>query len=101
METAIIVIWSLALLVALMLTVWILKLVILIVRTERDILTLAQITLPAAGGIAGNTALISKLETTEATAGKTLHVALAIAEGSASIAQKLRATGRALADRRL
>jgi Fe2+ transport system protein B len=100
METAIIVVWWLALVVALILTVWILKLVILIVRTERDILKLAHITLPAARGIAANTALISKLEETKGVAGKILQAATAIGAGSASVAGKLRAVGRALAEGR-
>ncbi len=59
METAIIVVWSITLAVALILTLVILKLVFLILRTERDILQLASITLPAARGIERNTALIS------------------------------------------
>ena len=100
METAIIIVWWLALIVALILTAWILKLVILIVRTERDILKLAHITLPAARGIAANTALISKLEETKGVAGKILQAATAIEAGSASVAGKLRAVGRALAERR-
>ena len=99
METAILVVWWLALVVALVLTVWILKLVILIVRTERDILKLAHITLPAARGIAGNTALISKLEATKGMAGKILLASTAIDAGSASVEEKLRATARALAER--
>ncbi len=100
METAIIIVWWFALVVALVLTLWILKLVILIVRTERDILKLAQITLPAARGIASNTGLVSKLEATKGVAGRILQAAVAIEAGSASIAEKLRATGRALAQRR-
>ena len=47
METAIIIVWSVTLVVALVLTLWILKLVELIVRTEQDILNLAMTTLTA------------------------------------------------------
>ncbi len=101
METAIIVIWSVTLVVALILTLVVLKLVILIVRTEKDILQLASTTLAAAQGITSNTALISQLEATKGVAGKILGAAAAIESGSASIAQKLRATGRALAERSL
>ncbi len=101
METAIIVVWSLALILALVLTLVILKLVVLIVQTERDILKLAHITLPAARGIASNTALISKLEATKGVAGKILAAAAAIQSGSASIDNKLRSVGRALTERNL
>ncbi|MFN2454321.1 MAG: hypothetical protein ABR577_08885 [Pyrinomonadaceae bacterium] len=100
METAIIVIWASTLIVALILTIVILKLVFLIVRTEKEILQLTQITLPAARGIARNTALISKLDMTKGVAGKILSAAAAIESGSASIAQKLRAVGRTLTEGR-
>ncbi len=100
METAIIVVWSATLVVALVLTLVILKLVFLILRTERDILQLAHITLPAARGIERNTALISGLVTTNGVAGKILAVAIAIEAGSRSIAEKLDAVGQALSQRR-
>ncbi len=100
MDTAIIVVWSATLVIALILTLVILKLVFLIVRTERDILQLAATTLTAAQGIVRNTALISQLETTKGVAGKILAVAGAIDAGSASIEQKLRSVGSALAGRR-
>ncbi|MDQ3255588.1 MAG: hypothetical protein M3R15_17095, partial [Acidobacteriota bacterium] len=88
------------LVVALVLTLVILKLVFLILRTERDILQLAHITLPAARGIERNTALISGLVTTKGVAGKILAVAIAIEAGSRSIAEKLDAVGQALSQRR-
>ena len=97
METAIIVVWSATLVVALLLTLWILKLVVLIVHTERDILKLAGTTLAAARGIEANTALISKLEATKGAAGRILGAAVAIEAGTSSVAQKLRAVGQALA----
>ena len=97
MESAIIVVWSVALIVALLLTLWILKLVFLIVRVEREILELAHITLPAARGIEANTALISKLEATKTVAGKILGAADAIEAGTASVEGKLRSVGQALA----
>ncbi len=100
METAIIVVWSVTLVVALILTLVILKLVFLILRTERDILQLAHITLPAALGIERNTALISKLEMTKGVAGKILSAAVAIEAGSASIAEKLASVGLALKEKR-
>lgn len=100
METAIIVVWAGTLVVALILTLVILKLVFLILRTERDILQLAHVTLPAAQGIERNTALISKLETTKGVAGKILGAAVAIEAGSASIADSLAAVGRALKEKR-
>lgn len=100
METAIIIVWSLTLIVALILTLVILKLVFLIVRTERDILELLQITIPAAAGIERNTALIAQLEDSKSVAGKILGVATAIEAGSASVAEKLRAVNHALRERR-
>ena len=98
METAIIVVWSVTLIIALLLTLWILKLVFMIVRTEQDILNLAQTTLTAAQGIERNTALISGLEATRGVAGKILGAATAIEAGSASIKQKLSSVGRALTE---
>lgn len=98
--TPIIVVWTATLIIALILTLVILKLVFLILKTERDILQLAHITLPAAQGIERNTALISKLQTTEGVAGKILSAAIAIEAGSASIAEKLRSVGSALAEKR-
>ena len=100
METAIVVIWWVALIVALVMTLVVLKLVFLVVRTEKEILQLAHRTLPAARGIASNTALISQLEATKGVAGRILSAAIAIESGSASIEQKLRSVGRALAERR-
>jgi hypothetical protein len=99
METAIIIVWSATLVVALLLTLWILKLVVLIVHTERDILKLASTTLAAARGIEANTALISKLEATKGVAGRILGAAVAIEAGTSSVAQKLRGVGQALAGR--
>ncbi len=101
METAIIIVWSVTLVVALGLTLWILKLVELIVRTEQDILNLAKTTLAAAQGIKNNTALISGLEATKGVAGKILGAAIAIESVSASIKQKLASVGRALTERSL
>lgn len=100
MDTAIIVVWTATLIVALILTLIILMLVILILRTERDILRLAGTTLPAAVGIERNTSLIAKLETTISVAVKILGVAGAIEAGSRSVAEKLRAVGKALAEKR-
>ncbi|MCA1607188.1 MAG: hypothetical protein LC775_17365 [Acidobacteria bacterium] len=100
MDTAIIVVWWAALVIALILTLVILKLVLLIVRTEKDILQLAHTTLTASQGIVRNTALISQLEATKGVAGKILNVAVAINSGSASIELKLRSVGSSLARRR-
>ena len=101
MDTSILVVWWVALILALILTLVVLKLVVVVVRTERDILRLAHRTLPAAQGIASNTALISKLELTKGVAGQILTVAITIESVAASIEQKLRSVGRALAERRL
>lgn len=96
MDTAIIVVWWAALVAALLLTLWILKLVVLIVRTEREILQLAATTLAAAHGIEANTALIEGLRTTENVAGRILAAAVAVEAGASSVKNKLRALAQAL-----
>ncbi len=96
METAIVVVWWVALVAALLLTLWILKLVVLIVRTEREILRLAQTTLAAARGIERNTALIAGLEATKGVAGRILNAAVAIEAGTASVRDKLRGVAQGL-----
>lgn len=101
METAIIIVWSVALVVALLLTLWILKLVFLIVKTERDIIKLATTTLEAAHGIQRHTALITGLEATTGVAGKILGAATAIEAGAASIKRKLQGVEKALKERSL
>jgi hypothetical protein len=101
MDTTIAVIWWIGLIGALILTLIAIKLILLIVQTEREILQLAQTTLPAARGIATNTALVSQLETTNGVAGRILTVVRALESGSASIQEKLRALGRTLAQRRI
>ena len=50
MESSIIAVWWVALIGALFLTLIVVKLVLLVVRTEREILRLAERTLPAARG---------------------------------------------------
>ncbi len=101
MEIAIIIVWIITLIAALALTLWILKLVEIIVRTEQDILSLARTTLAAAKGIRNNTALISGLEATKGVAGNILAVAVAIESASASIKRKLASVGQALTERSL
>ncbi len=101
MEIAIIIVWIITLIAALALTLWILKLVEIIVRTEQDILSLARTTLAAAKGIRNNTALISGLEATKRVAGNILAVAVAIESVSASIKRKLASVGQALTERSL
>jgi hypothetical protein len=101
MDSSITIVWWIALIGALILTLVVVKLVLLVVGTERDILRLALRTLPAAEGIANNTALIEKLEATKGVAGRILGVATAIEAGAGSIEQKLRSVGRGLAERSL
>lgn len=101
METAIIVVWTITLIIALALTLWILKLVFLIVRTERDIISLAETTLEASHGIERNTALIAKLDATKGVAGKILNAATAIEAGANSIKQKLSGVEKELKARSL
>ncbi|MEO6723706.1 MAG: hypothetical protein ABIU20_05335 [Blastocatellia bacterium] len=72
-ESAVQTVWWIGLILALIVTVIDVALVIRVIRAARKIDGLADRTLTAAGGIAGNTAAISKL-------GATLHVASALVE---------------------
>ncbi len=100
MNTAILAVWWVALIGAIVLIIVMLKLVFLIIRAERDILELAQKTAVAARGIAANTSTISKLETAQGSAVKIASAAKAIESNTASIEQKLRSLGRKLGERR-
>jgi len=97
MHIAIVVVWSTGLAVALMLTVVVLKLVVLVVKAERDILRLARVTLPAAQGIAKNTALIEQLEATSSVAEEILGIAGAIEGVAHSIRDHLKRLETAMA----
>ncbi|MBW3623662.1 MAG: hypothetical protein KY468_09680 [Armatimonadetes bacterium] len=62
METAIVIVWWVGLIGALLLTLVILKLVFLVVGALNDIYRLAEFTRTAARGLAGNAASVERLE---------------------------------------
>ncbi len=100
METSITVIWWVALVGALVFTVVVVKLALLVIRTEKEILQLARMIVSGARGIGSNTALIAQLETTAGVAGEILNVAMKLEASSASMAEKLRLIGRAFVEGR-
>lgn len=59
---AVVILWTIGLVGALVMTLVIVKEVMLVVRALRDIDNLGQITLKAAGGVAGNTSAVAKLD---------------------------------------
>lgn len=95
-ETTILVLGSMALAGALPLTLMLVATILKIIATANAILDLAKRTLPAAGGIAANTAAIANLEATKEVAGGILSTAQAIDEVSASIERKLGAVASAV-----
>lgn len=96
METAIVVVWSISLLLALVLTVLIVVTIVRIVHHAREIDRLAKATLPAAVGIVENTAIIGALEGVLPVVGRLVAGAGVIDATSASIARRVAAVRRAL-----
>lgn len=96
METAIIIIWSLTLLIALVLTVLIVATIVRIVHHANEIDRLGKETLPAAVGIVENTAVIAALEGVLPVVGRLVAGAGVIDATSASIARRVAAVRRAL-----
>lgn len=97
MDGAVIVVWWGALIGALVLTGVAVLEIVRIVHHAREIDRLAKVTLPAAVGIVGNTAIIGALEEVVPVVGRLLTGAGALAETSASIARRVAAVRRALA----
>lgn len=85
METAILVIWWIGLLGALALTVVAVAEVVRVVHHAMEIKRLAREVLPAAGGIAANTALIADLEGVTRTGGRLLGAVETLGRTAASI----------------
>ena len=96
MDVAIVVVWWIALLGALALTVAILGQIVRVVHHAHEIDRLAKVALPAAQGIAANTAAIAELEGVLRTAGRLLAGVEAIAGTAAAIEGRVAALGRAL-----
>jgi uncharacterized membrane protein YcjF (UPF0283 family) len=91
METAIQVVWWIGLVVALVLTLVILKEVSLVVGTLRDIARLAELTREAARGMAGHLASASRLKGAADPAFALRDDARALARSAGSIERKLAA----------
>ena len=96
METAIIVIWTIALLGALGLTVIVLAEVVRVVHHAREIDRVVKVALPAAVGIVENTQIIAALEGVLPVVGRLVAGAGVIAATSASIARRVAAVRRSL-----
>lgn len=97
METAIIVVWTIALLGALGLTVIVLAEVVRVVHHAREIDRVVKVALPAAVGIVENTQIIAALEGVLPVVGRLVAGAGAIDATSASIARRVAAVRRSLA----
>lgn len=96
METAIVVVWLMTLVIALILTLLAVMTIVRIVHHAREIDRLAKVTLPAAVGIVENTAVISALEGVLPVVGRLVAGAGVINATSASIARRVAAVRRAL-----
>jgi len=90
MTTAVLVVWAVSLALALILTLVAVVLLIRVIRTAREIDALASRTLPAAKGIAGNTAAIKGLEATKSGGAQILSTAKSIDSAAGSIERTLK-----------
>lgn len=95
-DGAIILIWSATLLLALVITVVALAMIVRIVNAAREVDRLLKETVPAAVGIATNTAAIRELEAVVAAAGPLLAGTSAIGRAAAGIRQNVDRVGRLL-----
>lgn len=96
MTTAVLVVWGVSLGLALILTLGAVVLLLRVIRTAREINTFASRTLPAAKGIAANTAAIKKLELTKSVGGQILSTAQSIDAAAGSIERTLKSLATAL-----
>ena len=96
-DGAVVLIWSVTLLVALAITLVAVAMIVRIVLAAREVDRLLKETLPAAGGIATNTAAIRELEAVVAAAGPLLASTAAIGGAAAGIRDKVGRVGRLLA----
>ena len=97
MEIAIVVVWWIALLGALVLTAIAVLEIVRVVHHAREIDRLAKVALPAAVGIVENTAIIAALEGVVPVVGRLAAGSEALAETSASIARRVATVRRTLA----
>jgi len=99
-EGAIVLIWSVTLLLALVITVAALAMIVRIVQAAREVDRLLKETVPAAGGIATNTAAINELGAVVAAAGPLLEGTAAIGQASAGIRANVGQVARLLGEKR-
>jgi hypothetical protein len=92
--------WAAGLVVALIVTVIDVLLLVRVIRAARKINSLAERTLTAAGGLAGNTAAIQNLAATNEVAAALLNNAMPIVRGAEAIEGKLAAVSAFLGGRR-
>jgi len=95
-EGAIVLIWIVALLIALGLTLGAVAMIVRIVKAAREVDRLLKETLPSADGIASNTTAIKELEAVVAAAAPLLEATTAIKAASAGIRDKLDRVGAML-----
>jgi hypothetical protein len=95
-EGAVVLIWSATLLLALAITVAAVAMIFRIILAAREVDRLLKETLPAAGGVATNTAAIRELEAIVAAAGPLLEGTAAIGRAAAGIREKVGQVGRLL-----
>lgn len=95
-DGAVILIWSVTLIVALVATVIAVTMIVRIIHAAREIDRLLKAALPSAVGIANNTAAIRELDAVVAAAGPLLEGAAAIRRSSANILDKVGLVGRIL-----
>ena len=96
METAIVVVWAIALLGAVGLTAIVVAEAVRVVHHAREIERLSNVALPAAVGIVENTQVIAALEGVLPVVGRLVAGAGVIDATSASIAQRVAAVRRSL-----
>ncbi|HEX4946764.1 MAG TPA: hypothetical protein VFZ34_08880 [Blastocatellia bacterium] len=99
-ETTIQIVWTIGLILALIVTVIDVSLVIRVIRAARRIDELAARTLPAAGGIAHNTAAIAKLNATLGVAKSLVEKAGPIVNVADAMEKKLAAVAAHFGGRR-
>ena len=95
-EGAVVLIWVVALLIALAVTVMIVAMIVRIVNAAREIDRLLKETLPSAVGIVNNTAAIKELEGVVAAAGPLVDGTAAIKATTAGIRDKASRVGAIL-----
>ncbi len=96
MDTAIIVVWWIVLIGALAMTAIAVSQIVTVIGHAREINRLAKVTLPAAAGIAENTATIAALEGVLQTAGRLLAAVETLDRTAAAIKGHVAALARIL-----